>query len=71
MLISCRALRSIILSVGTALIIPGIHTIGVLGTDGVAAGLAWIGFIVLMFAIKKGPAMREWLDVGYTKAKEA
>lgn len=65
------ALRSIILSVGTALIIPGIHTIGVLGTDGVAAGLAWIGFIVLMFAIKKGPAMREWLDVGYTKAKEA
>ncbi|KIY69847.1 MFS general substrate transporter [Cylindrobasidium torrendii FP15055 ss-10] len=65
------AIRSILLSLGTALIIPGIKSIGVLETNAVTAGFSWLGFLVLMITIKKGPAMREWLDVGYTRAKEA
>ncbi|EIN08118.1 MFS general substrate transporter [Punctularia strigosozonata HHB-11173 SS5] len=63
------AVRSLILSGATTLILPSIETIGVAWTDTIAALLAWVGFGLLWCTIRYGDKMRAWVDVGYSTAQ--
>ncbi|KAJ7897559.1 MFS general substrate transporter, partial [Mycena olivaceomarginata] len=56
--------RSMFLAAVVAGILPSIERYGVLGTDAIAAGIAWAGAIWLV--IQYGDRMRAWLDIGYS-----
>jgi MFS family permease len=58
------AIRSLILSAATALIIPSIERIGVAWTDIIAAVLAIIGQGIIFLTIRYGDRMRASVDVG-------
>ncbi|KAJ8588628.1 MFS general substrate transporter [Rhizopogon salebrosus TDB-379] len=60
------AVRSLILSVATALIIPSIERIGVARTNLIAAVLALIGQGIIFFTIHYGDRMRASVDVGFS-----
>ncbi|TFY82944.1 hypothetical protein EWM64_g1059 [Hericium alpestre] len=60
------ALRSAFTALATAAILPLINHIGMLATNAIAAGLAWIGFVLLWVTIHYGDRMRAWLDVGFS-----
>ncbi|KAJ8588635.1 MFS general substrate transporter [Rhizopogon salebrosus TDB-379] len=62
------AARSLITSVGTALIIPSIERIGVAGTDIVAAILALVGQGIIFLTIRYGDRMRASVNVGFSTA---
>ncbi|KIK41377.1 hypothetical protein CY34DRAFT_806098 [Suillus luteus UH-Slu-Lm8-n1] len=58
------AIRSLILSAATALVIPSIEHIGVAWTDIIAAVLAIIGQGIIFLTIRYGDRMRASVDVG-------
>lgn len=58
-----------ILSLGITLVIPGIQTIGLAATDAIAAGISWLGLVIIIVVIKYGKSMRGLVDMGYTSAK--
>ncbi|KAG1769033.1 major facilitator superfamily domain-containing protein [Suillus occidentalis] len=58
------AIRSLILSAATALVIPSIEHIGVAWTDIIAAVLALIGQGIIFLTIRYGDRMRASVDVG-------
>ncbi|KAI0062171.1 MFS general substrate transporter [Artomyces pyxidatus] len=60
------ALRSFITAFATAAFLPMINSIGVLPTNAITAGLAWIGYGLLWATIRYGDRMRAWVDVGYS-----
>jgi len=62
--------RALLLAFATTVIMPSINYIGVLGTDMIAAGLAWIGFWMLWAVIQYGDSMRAWIDVGYSTIED-
>jgi len=64
--------RSLVLALATTAILPSINHIGVtvLGTNAIAAGLAWIGFRMLWAVIQYGDKMRAWVDVGYSTVED-
>jgi hypothetical protein len=52
-----------IFSAGASILaLPLIQRIGVAGANALAAGLAWIGFGLLLLIIHRGPQMRAFLD---------
>ncbi|KAG1819857.1 major facilitator superfamily domain-containing protein [Suillus subaureus] len=60
------AIRSLILSAATALIIPSIEHIGVAWTNIIAAVLAIIGQGIIFLTIRYGDRMRASVDVGFS-----
>ncbi|KAJ7285059.1 major facilitator superfamily domain-containing protein [Mycena rebaudengoi] len=61
-----KGLRSILVSLGIAGIIPSINHLGIVVTHTLAAVLAWIGFGILCLTIRYGQEMRDSFDMGYT-----
>ncbi|KAG2128846.1 major facilitator superfamily domain-containing protein [Suillus cothurnatus] len=59
------AIRSLILSAATALIIPSIERIGVAWTDIIAAVLAIIAQGIIFLTIRYGDRMRASVDIGF------
>ncbi|KAF8870318.1 major facilitator superfamily domain-containing protein [Infundibulicybe gibba] len=64
-----NALRSLLLSLSMALILPLINMIGVAATNALAAVLAWLALGILLCTIRYGTQMRAWVDVGYSTAE--
>jgi hypothetical protein len=60
------AIRSLIISAATALVIPSIELIGVAWTNIIAAIFALIGQGIIFLMIRYGDRMRAVVDVGYT-----
>jgi len=60
------ALRHCITALATAAFLPLINSVGVLGTDMIAAGVAWMSFVLVLITIRYGERMRAWVDVGYS-----
>ncbi|KIK37207.1 hypothetical protein CY34DRAFT_810556, partial [Suillus luteus UH-Slu-Lm8-n1] len=60
------AVRLLILSFATALVIPSIERIGVAWTDIIAAVLALIGQGIIFMTIRYGDRMRASVDVGFS-----
>ncbi|KAG2148787.1 major facilitator superfamily domain-containing protein [Suillus clintonianus] len=60
------AIRSLILSAATALVIPSIERVGVAWTDIIAAVLALIGQGIIFVTIRYGDRMRASVDVGFS-----
>jgi len=60
------ALRHCITALATASFLPLIDRVGALATDVIAAGVAWMSFVLLWITIRYGERMRAWVDVGYT-----
>ncbi|KAJ7181246.1 MFS general substrate transporter [Mycena filopes] len=58
--------RALVLSVAVAGILPSIERNGVLATDAIAAGVAWLGFLAIWLTIQYGARMRAWIDIGYS-----
>ncbi|KAG7453248.1 MFS general substrate transporter [Guyanagaster necrorhizus] len=63
-------LRSAILSVSVALVLPSIKRYGVAVTDSIAALIGWSAFVMVWVTIRYGKRMREWVDVGYSTATD-
>ncbi|KAF9046832.1 MFS general substrate transporter [Hymenopellis radicata] len=62
-----NGLRSFLLSILIAGIIPLVETAGVAVTSAIAAAGAWsLGFGLLWLTIRYGERMRAWVDVGYS-----
>ncbi|KAF7336682.1 putative drug/proton antiporter YHK8 [Mycena venus] len=61
-----KGLRSILVSMGIAGIMPAINHFGIVATHALAAMLAWIGCGILFFTIRYGQEMRDSIDMGYT-----
>ncbi|KAJ6576582.1 MFS general substrate transporter [Mycena vulgaris] len=61
-----KGLRSILVSLGIAGIMPAINHLGIVVTHTLAALLAWLGFGILLFTIRYGQEMRDSIDMGYT-----
>ncbi|KAG2098539.1 major facilitator superfamily domain-containing protein [Suillus cothurnatus] len=60
------AIRSLILSAATALIIPSIERIGVAWTDIIAAVLAIVAQGIIFLTIRYGDRMRASVDIGFS-----
>ncbi|KAJ7034476.1 MFS general substrate transporter [Mycena alexandri] len=58
--------RAVFLSVVVAGILPSIERNGVLATDAIGAGIAWLGFLAIWLVIQYGGRMRAWIDIGYS-----
>ncbi|TFY79438.1 hypothetical protein EWM64_g4574 [Hericium alpestre] len=65
-----NGLRSAFIALATAAILPLINHIGVFATNAIAAGLAWIGFVLLWVTIDYGDRMRAWIDVGFATSSD-
>ncbi|KAF9026821.1 MFS general substrate transporter [Hymenopellis radicata] len=63
--------RSMLLAAALTLAIPSIKLIGVAATDAILAAVAWLAFGAILLVIHNGQAMRDWIDVGYTKVEDA
>ncbi|KAJ7728010.1 MFS general substrate transporter [Mycena maculata] len=59
-------LRSVLMAAAVAGILPSIERNGVLVTDVLAAGIAWLSFLTIWLVIRYGDHMRAWIDVGYS-----
>ncbi|KAF9460888.1 major facilitator superfamily domain-containing protein [Collybia nuda] len=59
-------LRSFVISVAVSFVLPLIDKIGVGATNALAAGVAWIGCLILWLTIRYGTQLRAWVDVGYS-----
>ncbi|KAI0648497.1 MFS general substrate transporter [Trametes meyenii] len=64
------AFRGLIISLITTIILPTINTIGIAATGGLFAGIAWLGFGLILLTIKYGDRMRAWVDVGYSTVRD-
>ncbi|KAG2148786.1 major facilitator superfamily domain-containing protein [Suillus clintonianus] len=62
------AIRSIILSTATALVIPSVEHIGVAWTNIIATVLALIGQGIIFLTIRYGDRMRASVDVGFSNS---
>ncbi len=60
-----------LLAAALTLAIPSIKLIGVAVTDAIVAAVAWLSFGLILLVIRNGQAMRDWIDVGYTKVEDA
>ncbi|KAF9068580.1 MFS general substrate transporter [Rhodocollybia butyracea] len=65
-----NGLRSLLISILLAVLMPVLDTVGLAWTNGLAALLAWIGFGILWFTVKYGEEMRSWVDVGYSTIED-
>ncbi|GBE82904.1 MFS general substrate transporter [Sparassis crispa] len=65
-----KGTRNLIVGAVTSGVLPLINLIGVAATDGIAAVLAWAGFVLLWATIRYGEKMRAWLDVGYSTMRD-
>ncbi|KAK0435267.1 MFS general substrate transporter [Armillaria borealis] len=65
-----NALRSFIMSILIAGILPMVNTVGVATTDAAAAAFAWVGFLILWLTIQYGDRMRHWVDVEYSTEQD-
>ncbi|PPQ83211.1 Transporter [Psilocybe cyanescens] len=63
-----NGIRSVIIALAVAGVLPMINTYGVVVTNTVAAVLAWIGFILLWGTIRYGDRLRAVVDVGFSTA---
>ncbi|KAJ7678887.1 MFS general substrate transporter [Mycena polygramma] len=61
-----KGLRSILVSLGIAGIMPAIDHLGILATHTLAAVLSWLGLGFLLLTIRYGKEMRDSVDMGYT-----
>ncbi|KAJ7502894.1 MFS general substrate transporter [Mycena galericulata] len=66
MMAASMGLRSLLLSIAVAGVLPSINHFGLLATNSVAGVLAWAGFLLLWLTIRYGDRMRAWVDVGYS-----
>ncbi|KAF9239076.1 major facilitator superfamily domain-containing protein [Melanogaster broomeanus] len=57
------ALRSLLVAVVSALVMPSIETIGVAATNGISAVLALLGCFLIWLTIRYGDRMRAYVDV--------
>ncbi|KAI8974223.1 MFS general substrate transporter [Trametes punicea] len=62
--------RALIIACITAGILPLINAIGVAATGAVFAGIAWVGYGLILLTIKYGDRMRAWVDVGYSTVRD-
>ncbi|EIW85701.1 MFS general substrate transporter [Coniophora puteana RWD-64-598 SS2] len=64
------ALRSLVIAVATAGILPSIEHFGVAATNIGAAVLAWLGYGLIHITIQYGEQFRAWVDVGYSTVRD-
>ncbi|KAI0781543.1 MFS general substrate transporter [Trametes elegans] len=62
--------RALIIALITAAILPTINALGVAATGALFAGIAWLGFGLILLTIKYGDRMRAWVDVGYSTVRD-
>ncbi|KAJ4496983.1 MFS general substrate transporter [Lentinula lateritia] len=65
-----NGLRSLLISLLLAALMPMLDSIGLVWTNVISALLAWVGFGLLWCTIRYGEQMRSWIDVGYTTIDE-
>ncbi|KAJ4482506.1 MFS general substrate transporter [Lentinula aciculospora] len=65
-----NGLRSLLISILLAALMPMLSSIGLVWTNAVSALLAWLGFGLLWCTIRYGEQMRSWIDVGYTTIED-
>jgi len=61
-----NALRSFVVALGSAFVVPSIQHIGVAWTNGIAALLVWSTYGLVALTIRYGDQMRAAYDLGYT-----
>ncbi|KAJ3829318.1 MFS general substrate transporter [Lentinula raphanica] len=66
-----NGVRSLLISILLAALMPMLEHVGLVWTNLLSALLAWIGFVLLWCTIKYGEQMRSWVDVGYTRIEES
>ncbi|KAJ3762731.1 MFS general substrate transporter [Lentinula raphanica] len=66
-----NGVRSLLISIILAALMPMLEHVGLVWTNLLSALLAWIGFVLLWCTIKYGEQMRSWVDVGYTRIEES
>ncbi|KAJ7131864.1 MFS general substrate transporter, partial [Mycena crocata] len=66
---AAAGVRSLVLAVAVAGILPSIERTGVLATDAIGAGIAWTGFVAMTLVIRYGDRMRAWIDIGYSSVE--
>ncbi|KAJ3988360.1 MFS general substrate transporter [Lentinula detonsa] len=66
-----NGLRSLLIAILLAALMPMLDNIGLAWTNAVSALLAWIGFALLWCTIRYGEQMRSWVDVGYTSIEDS
>ncbi|KAI0695091.1 MFS general substrate transporter [Cerioporus squamosus] len=64
------SLRTLIIAATTAGLLPMINKFGVATTDALFAGIAWLGFGLLLLTIRYGDRMRAWVDMGYSTVRD-
>ncbi|KAF9235271.1 MFS general substrate transporter, partial [Melanogaster broomeanus] len=64
-----NAVRSLVVALGSAIVLPSIEHIGVAWTNGIAALLVWFKLVAL--TIRYGDRMRAAYDIGYTTTPDA
>lgn len=52
-------------------VFPSLRHFGIVGTYGIAAGVAWLGCALLILTIRYGKELRGWVDMGYTTPSSA
>ncbi|KAJ8582381.1 MFS general substrate transporter [Rhizopogon salebrosus TDB-379] len=62
----CTAVRSLIISAATAVVIPSIERIGVASTNIIAAVLALVAQGIIFLTIRYGDRMRASMDIGFS-----
>ncbi|KAJ3732367.1 MFS general substrate transporter [Lentinula guzmanii] len=66
-----NGLRSLLIAILLAALMPMLDNIGLAWTNAVSALLAWVGFALLWCTIRYGEQMRSWVDVGYTSIEDS
>ncbi|KIK97645.1 hypothetical protein PAXRUDRAFT_135905 [Paxillus rubicundulus Ve08.2h10] len=61
-----NALRSFVVALGSAVVMPSIQHIGVAWTNGIASLLVWFSYGLVVLTIRYGDRMRAAYDLGYT-----
>ncbi|KAE9387311.1 MFS general substrate transporter [Gymnopus androsaceus JB14] len=65
-----NGLRSFLIAILLAALMPMLDRVGLVWTNALAALLAWLGFGLLWLTVRYGERMRAWIDVGYTTTVE-
>lgn len=63
-----NALRSIMLALSTAMLLPMINAYGHLFTNALVSFFAFMGLLLTIVTIAYGDSMRAWIDIGYSSA---
>jgi len=62
-----NALRSVLIALGTSLILPSLDRYGIVFTNSISAGLCVASWGLIIYLIKNGDALRAMVDVGFPK----